>query len=424
MKKIFITTFLTLILVFSAIQPAEAGLKVDFGMVTGKVSGFVQKINEGVQKVTQQINHVKKMASQGFNLDAIKGKAQGFIKQGKSMAQNFLKSQLKMLIASAAKQRAEEKAAAKELYQEALQQKYQAQLNLIDENINELDNQISETEDKIRAKSNECGGYKSSAAEGDSEAVTAYSNCSMELTRLEEDKKAFSELKTSLQHEKEETSEQAKEIGTAKDAEYQANKQREELVNETAKEEKKDPVQAEFGSNDEWDKVDVSKFEKKDEYKKFAEQYFYDPKKVDNTSGAIVHQSKIDRITRDRRYLFVNTATHLMQVATTARYQKEQINKAVKDIADSTAEGTGTTEQIQTFSLTRWQNTKALLVYAKILSAKLQYLAARGLLTAELQKDLDNNPDYSAFNPEIYDLTKEYVGDLYKSQSVVKKIGE
>ena len=51
-------------------------------------------------------------------------------------------------------------------------------------------------------------------------------------------------------------------------------------------------------------------------------------------------------------------------------------------------------------------------MYAKLQSARLQYMAARALLDAEMEKTPNGN--YLEFNLDKYILTKEYVDDLIK----------
>lgn len=54
-----------------------------------------------------------------------------------------------------------------------------------------------------------------------------------------------------------------------------------------------------------------------EDYKKFIERYFYDPEELDSASGdegRIMHQTKIDAVARERKYLLTNTAAHLLQV--------------------------------------------------------------------------------------------------------------
>ena len=88
-------------------------------------------------------------------------------------------------------------------------------------------------------------------------------------------------------------------------------------------------------------------------------------------------------------------------------------------ILENTPKAANELEAISSYSATRIENMRALLMYAKLQSARLQYMAARALLDAEMEKTPNGN--YLEFNLDKYILTKEYVDDLIKKAGTVNE---
>ena len=148
---------------------------------------------------------------------------------------------------------------------------------------------------------------------------------------------------------------------------------------------------------------------------KFIERYFYDPEELDSASGdegRIMHQTKIDAVARERKYLLTNTAAHLLQVTATLRREIPVRTEVIDEMFKNTPKATGELEAISSYSATRIENMKALLMYAKLQSARLQYMAARELLNLNGVKT--PNGTYKDFDLEKYILTKEYVDKIVK----------
>ena len=152
------------------------------------------------------------------------------------------------------------------------------------------------------------------------------------------------------------------------------------------------------------------------------ERYFYDPEKLSSAAdekSRIEHQTKIDAATRERKYTLVNTAAHLLQVTASLRREIPVRTTIIDEYFENTPKAANELEAISSYSATRIENMRALLMYAKLQSARLQYMAARALLDAEMEKTPNGN--YLEFNLDKYILTKEYVDDLIKKAGTVNE---
>jgi hypothetical protein len=114
----------------------------------------------------------------------------------------------------------------------------------------------------------------------------------------------------------------------------------------------------------------------------------------------------------------VNTAIHLLQVVTSTRREIPLQAHNLEAYANQTSYGKDELEAMSAYAATRIENAKALLLYAKVLSAKLQYIAARDLLNETLAKEIDdptgNTKLYEPFDLGKYMLTPEFI--KYKLQ--------
>ncbi|MBP3687443.1 MAG: hypothetical protein J6J35_03660, partial [Alphaproteobacteria bacterium] len=68
MKKI--QTFLIVMMLISNAQPASA-LMIDPGQISAKISDILQRITDAKAKVSQQVNQIELMTTQGFNFSEL-----------------------------------------------------------------------------------------------------------------------------------------------------------------------------------------------------------------------------------------------------------------------------------------------------------------------------------------------------------------
>ena len=153
--------------------------------------------------------------------------------------------------------------------------------------------------------------------------------------------------------------------------------------------------------------------------------YFYNPEDLDSGSDTLTYENNINRITRNRKYLFVNTAAHLLQVTATTRRELPVKIKIVDEMFKQMINGdSGKLEVIGAYSNVRIENAKALFLYAKLLSAKLQYLAARDLIKSELRKE-GSIGSFDSFDLSKYVLTDEDVENMQeRANNGAKNIDE
>ena len=254
-----------------------------------------------------------------------------------------------------------------------------------------------------------------------------------ELIDLEAEKKDLEKMRDKLKDQYSESVKAKLLLKTEKNSRYQALKKKKEQL-EKLKESANtfDLTSLELKKDDEWDTeglFDRPEYSLDDEaYAKFLNLYFYDPddiSKGDKENARLEYQAKRDQIGRNRRYLLVNTAAHLLQVTATVRreipirqqaifkYYKEAINKD-DDL-----------NRAKSYGMTRIEEAKTSLLFAKVLSAKLQYLAARELAEIDVEKDWKDGDkiksNYSKFDLGRYILTKEYVDREYNRKNGDKK---
>ena len=432
MKKILRKICLTLFMASLYITPASAALIIDGTQITGVVNKYVTKIMEITEKVTQQIDQVKLMASQGYNWDSLKELAKDYYnKNGLPININF-KQEKDLVAGTKAKKLEAEEAKAKE-YTESSIKLYETKQENAKKDQNTAQKQLEATTNAKNKKEKECNSLqtKYNQMESDNsgsgeEVFIKLAECNSELERLKNEAAEWEAQEKSLKEIIKNIDEQLEKFKENKDPIQQANAKRiEALENDQAEEDS--TIKIDDNGSKEWDSEDaLDSYQINDtEYQAFMLNYFYDSKNLNSGSikgldaekdKSLAYENYINRIMRNRRYLFVNTAVHLLQVATTIRRELPAKIETADTMFEQVINPEGELEAIIGFSNTRIENAKALLLYAKLLSAKIQYLAARDLINAELKKEIfDENgtpKKYQEFNLEKYILTDEYVGKM------------
>ena len=416
-KKIAIICIVT-ILTASAPQNAQA-LILDFPTLAAKISEWVGKITDATTKITQQVSQVKQMSSQGFNKEELFGIAEEY---ATSYGKNLLKVKMKKIVDGTKKKIRDKIEAEKEAQTETKNAYYDEKIAIMEESIQETETvytqKLSEKTQKtveVEQKKSYYESVKGNLAE-EPKALDDYMKAEMEYKELETVCKELEELLSDLEAQKGALEEEKAKVGTSEDPEYALYEKRLEEMDNEIEEADGDGGAEEImnksgGDETEWDDEDiVDNFSPTEEdYKDFIDRYFYNPKDL-SSAGAdarIEHQTKIDAVTRERRFLLVNSAAHLLQVSATLRREIPVRSEIIDEMFQNTPASTGELEAISSYSATRIESMKALLMYAKLQSARLQYMAAKKLLSVEAIKV--PNGAYLEYNLEKYILTKEDV---------------
>ena len=414
MKKILSVIILSAFLVTGSPKPAQA-IVIDPGQIAAKIAEIVQDIADAVQTGIQEINKVKQMAAQGFNYQALIDKATEFATKYAIdyFTQKILTKRFKEVEGDTNKQNKKVLEKDKENDKEATEALYDKQLEIIEEEISNTSSaQADAASKRSNAKAKEASAKAAYDAETSPEAknqkLTEYMKWAAEAEMwsnnyAELDRKYYELVK------QQEYLLQEKNKITSEDNQYKALEER-----VGAMEEDKNKLITVDPGETEWDEVNVEDYDINKYYDEFMQQYFFDPKELGDggKEGVMSHQSRIDRIMRQRRYLVVNSAAHLMQVAASMRRSLPVEYKKNKEMFTSIGQDEGELAAMSVYSATRVENARALLMYAKLLCAKLQYQTARDLVKSDVERDMTNNADFNL---------EKYILDSADVEAMVKK---
>lgn len=417
MKKIAMALILATFLISGNVKPAEA-LIVDPLQLATKVSGYLETIKESVEKVTQQINQIKMTITQGFTIEGLKKLAGQYISVG--VLERAVQVRMSKIEANAKKKKVKEQEDKMKWDQATKLRMYNDKLDIANKDMEILENTAKEVNTQIQQKGDECLRLKNEAdAETDenewAKKNAAYEACDTELEDLKDNEKEQYALIKQYKEGIKDLEKTIKEVEKG-DEDY---KNMEAMLKATkdAKDSEK-IIDVQVSDKEEWDNKDAMKkfhLDEKD-YQEFVNRYFYDPTSVkgEGREGMKDYQSKMDRVMRERRFLLVNTAVHLLQVATSARREIPVREHNLEAYSNFTSEGKDELEAASAYAATRIENAKTLLLYARVLSAKLQYIAARDLLNETLAKEIKDpvtgqEKKYKEFDLGKYILTPEFV---------------
>lgn len=419
MKKIAIYILSISLLVSANVKPAEA-LILDPAALAAKISDWVGKINDAVSKVTQQISQVKQMAAQGFNKEALFGKLSDFL--GKYAEEKIKETRANIEKSTKEKER-QNLSEEKEQYAESSKKYYETKQKVIDENLKESKSELSKSkEDKSKLnvkekerKYNQLVEQKAPEEQID-EAYYEWQVAKMQEEELTLKIAEYEEKINEMNAEKEKVSEEASKVGTSEDPEYQAYEERLQAL-DASKEEEVDVNASADELEKQWDTEGI--LEKLtvdgDTYKAFIDKYFYNEENITNGTGdnkLVLAQTETDRVMRERKQLLVNTSAHLLQVTASLRREIPIRSNQVKEMFDGVRSTDSEFQAVGYYSSTRIENARALLMYAKLLSAKLQYMAAKDLLVIDAHRTPMSDEDFSKFNLTKYKLTDTYVNNI------------
>ena len=420
MKRLLIATALIFSLAFRP-APAEA-LIIDAPTLAAKISEWAGKLADASTQITTHVSQAKQMTSQGFNKEELFGLAKEYATEnGKKLVQE----KMKKVVEGTKKKNKDKLQAEEDAYVEGRNLYYDEKIGIVEESIKEtrsLQTSKESERDQKRAEVQQKKAKYESVKHIPGEAEKAqdeYMTAQMEYDALVAACTELDTLAITLESQRDTLENEKAKVGTSEDPQYvsyqtrlkelDADKEDETFVSKVADEE---DIEWSMKSNPDI----VNQFTPTEEdYKKFIERYFYDPEELDSASGdegRIMHQTKIDAVARERKYLLTNTAAHLLQVTATLRREIPVRTEVIDEMFKNTPKATGELEAISSYSATRIENMKALLMYAKLQSARLQYMAARELLNLNGVKT--PNGTYKDFDLEKYILTKEYVDKIVK----------
>ena len=164
-----------------------------------------------------------------------------------------------------------------------------------------------------------------------------------------------------------------------------------------------------------------------EDYQKFIRAYFYE--QDDNAftnlqDGKALrlerqkHEALGDKIERQRKYLVINTMAHLLQVSATIRRELPIRESKIRYWFEQTKNKEDEITAVSTYANTRIESARALVLYARLQAAKLQYLAAKEIKSTSPKKQgkIEDN-QLGKFDLEKYILTQEYVEKLVKDSN-------
>ena len=430
MKKAILIICMTLGIYISSIHPAQA-LIIDASALAAKISEWVGRIADATTKISQQVSQVKQMSSQGFNKEELYNIAEEYATE---YGKNLLQTKMKKVVEGTKKKNKDKLETDKEAYVTSKNLYYDEKIAIMDESIKETETTKTQKQSELMLKKAEVNQKKDyyESVRGqlsiEAQAYDEYIKAEMEYQELETACKELDELLLSLETQKSKLEEEKAKVGTSDDPEYVLYEKRleemEQEVEEADGEGGAEDIVNKSGGNDaEWDDENIvnsfSPTEK--DYTDFIKRYFYNPEDLSasGSNARVENQTKIDAATRERRFLLVNSAAHLLQVSASLRREIPVRSEIIDEMFQNTPKAPGELEAISSYSATRIESMKALLMYAKLQSARLQYMAAKQLLKTNVSKV--PNGEYLKFDLEKYILTKEDVDNAIEEANKTSK---
>ncbi len=422
MKKKFYSIIVALFITVWNIKPAAATIVIDGTEFTGKTAEWAQVLLDSGGKSIQQVMQDALMHGQGFVIDTVKGYLTDFVKNALNKDG---KSPFEPVEDSTKQKNVDIKIADRDAYQESVQTLYNKKYDIAKAQLEkEKDEAITYgklCESAIINASTKKQAYEAVKGQVGKEeaAFDEYSKAVSNLTNI---CNTADELNIKVKEQQEMVGmleEQKLKAGTDADPKYVELKKRAEASEQAVIDET--PVQDESQKTT-WEEIDA-KLPTEDEFKEFYKKYFDDPEsnllsEAGSKVDVLKTNTQSETVEIQRKWLRANTAIHLLQVSASARREVPVRSHAVKQMYENTKTESGETAAINAFAQTRIENARALLLYAKLLSAKLQYMAAHELYTLPIQLERDNDSpntiNYGKFDMQHYELTEKYKDELVK----------
>ncbi len=434
MKKIAFSIALALFLNAGLAKPASSGLMIDAAAIAQNIGGNTQVIYDTVTQGIQQVNMLKQSLTQGINLNSLKDLISvGIFAKGKIET-------LKPMVKSTKGKNSELLEQERDVYAEAAKTEKGKKVEIVEENIAKDESLLASKEDEAKTAKQEMDRaaqrYERLRGTGTIEEYQALDEFHTKKSQYDKIKKDMQELDLSIVNQNsvlEKLQKEAAEAGTLADKKWVDMNKRAEII----KNEEADTgiiIQA-ADNNTKWENIkNMDNFTVDNAtYQDFIKSYFYE--QDDNAFTDLKqdsalriarqqHQAKGDKLERQRKYLVVNTAAHLLQVSATIRRDLPIRENSAKDWFEKTKTAKDELEAIAAYSNSRIESARALTLYARLQTAKMQYLAAREINSTSLKKQgkiADN--DFSKFDLEKYILTQEYIKELVDNSNKTGVIG-
>lgn len=399
------------------IRPAFASLTVDPAEFGGKVSDWLQTVGSTeLQKIIDG-NQSALISAQGFRMPNFKDYLKSFI----TSALSSIKFEKR--VSSTQQKNTDIVESEAENYAQGIKKYYQRKYELAQEELAEEETNLifyrSQCEVAQGNATQKKAAYEAVRGKDEEKEKEAFNEYSIAQSFQEDVCNTVTELEIKVDNQERNIallSEKMSKVGTMNDPRYEDYHERTEAINDNVVEETL--YQAEMSDADDWGgKLDIEKYMPSDEiYESFYERYFYNPGNI--RVSAMESQTKSDKVMRERNFLLVNTTVHLLQVTASLRREVPTRRQQAEDAFDKTKGDNGEYEAINAFTASKIENARALLSYAKLLSAKLQYAAVHDLHRAKIQLERDNvSPDEfknGEMSMQHYVLTQEYIDQLVK----------
>lgn len=422
MKKKFYSTIVAVFLVLGNVKPVSAQLIIDGTELAGKTAEWMQVVLNSSGQGIQQVMQGGLSQVQGIGIDFLKEYLAKFMKDAwkKDGESNFEKVE-----DSTQAKNTEILEGRRDAYQEAVKAEYGKDYNIA---VAELEKEQAD----LSAYTSLCNSaknvtiqkeqaYNAVKDKGGREETVAYDEYSRAQSYETDMCNTVESLKKKIKDSEKSIApldEDRKIVGTEAEQKYREKQAAVNAINANVVDETL--ITAEETGETDWEKIAVENYTAPaSRYEDFYKRYFYNPDSVD--VDVLTAETKSDKVKRERDFLLVNTTAHLLQVAASARREVPVRSHVVKEMYENTKTDSGETAAINAFAETRIENARALLLYAKLLSAKLQYMAAHDLCKSDVQLERDDkSPDavkYGEFDMQHYVLTTEYLEHLVQERN-------
>lgn len=428
MRKFLCILITTSMLFLSNVKPANANIVFDLTEIVSEISEIVGKITDAAGKITNSVNMVKQTLAQGFSKEMllnVVGKVAG------KYINAFIASKTANKIVEAADEKNKEIYASEVEYYEAATKE---ELNAKDKETKKQRAEVIAAMAKMkiameaqevavnlaRDKCNKALVGRKKLCEIYANEDTKLSKIVLEYRNLEAKKKELDEVQLDINKQKIDMREDPKlkklEAKVAdidqrikdKEAEMEAKKREKEELIKKAKEEAQwdaeESLLEDFNVNEK-------------DYEFFLNTYFYNTAEIDETENKFTSsQGRRDDIVRARRQLLLDATIHLMQVTATLRADAASRRVLIEEFTKTTVEGEGETESISSYSATKIEYIRALLLYAKMQTAKLQYLSAKEIIDLNEDKHFEDASDYLQNDLNRWRLSKSKINRYIRSE--------
>ncbi len=429
------------------VRSASATITIDTGEFLAKVKDWGMMIGETELKKIMENNQGVLAGVQGFKLPDWKEYLREFLLRSVG-AVKFEKR------TDSAQEKSEEIARGEQQnYSEGIKESYKKRYGIAQD-------ELAQEEAALRLYNTECGlaghdmnekriVYEAVRGQGGEKERDAYNEYAKAVSYRDDMCATADELTVKIAEQKEsikKLEEDMSKVGTSVDTRYNEYEKRTGETENNGVDEtlyQADASEGEINQSNDWaggdDKAENYK-PQEDDYKSFYDRYFYDPKNITldpNTSNGteisdkavldIKIQAASDKVRRGRTFLLANTTAHLLQVTASVRREIPDRSQKAKDEFDETKSDKGEYAAINAYTATKIENARALLLYAKLQSAKLQYAAVHELHRSDIQLEREGNPDdfkYGEIDMNHYVLTAEYVEQLLKESNSTEVTGK